>query len=594
MGRWRSLRQGLLAGAIAVALLATATPPASGETQEVFEDGIPLADGDNLVVGGRALTLPTIDPVAALITPSGALRRFQTYLGPGQLIEVEPLPDGDYMGLLVYQGEFGLLRINPDLSPDTACGPNGRGPLTMGAANDLVVVAPFAYVGGALGTDKALFRFELDCSPGTDTDGSQFAGDGLLTQDPAGEPATIYDIEVGPGVLVTAGYEGDDGEIDVFELDGDLFTPFNGTGQLTPDSDSATTRFLYVELRSDGDAQFDAGDTLVTGGQEGSGSTIGAVAGDGSVPDGLCMGHVNGFFTFEVSPTTDDFIFSIEITPGGIVFAGAAVRQSNFQPDAYVNAFNLDLCDRSTGTAAQNWVELLPSLADGTSNFIGALEASGENVFAIGGFDNVATMSFDGFKYLLNPDLMGVGGYGLAGFAPIDLTTQPGSGGPVGGTPGGGLPGGGNDLPGDFNLDGRVDAADYVVWRKAPRLTQDGIVVRIQTPSGVREGDESQLYQEWRTNFGRTSSVQRAGATQRARRRPITFARNRSTLRGNESKLVRVRLTKAGRRLVRGYSRKRLRATLRLTVTYRPASGAAPQRRTFTRRVTLRVQRKRR
>ncbi len=40
-------------------------------------------------------------------------------------------------------------------------------------------------------------------------------------------------------------------------------------------------------------------------------------------------------------------------------------------------------------------------------------------------------------------------------------------------------------LPGDFNGDGSVDAADYVVWRKN---------------NGTQEG-----YDSWRTNFGRTS-----------------------------------------------------------------------------------------
>ena len=44
---------------------------------------------------------------------------------------------------------------------------------------------------------------------------------------------------------------------------------------------------------------------------------------------------------------------------------------------------------------------------------------------------------------------------------------------------------GGGELPGDFNMDGIVDAADYVVWRKTDS-TQEG-------------------YDEWRTNFGRTS-----------------------------------------------------------------------------------------
>jgi hypothetical protein len=45
----------------------------------------------------------------------------------------------------------------------------------------------------------------------------------------------------------------------------------------------------------------------------------------------------------------------------------------------------------------------------------------------------------------------------------------------------GSLPG----LPGDFNGDGIVDAADYVVWRKT---------------DGMQAG-----YNNWRTNFGRTS-----------------------------------------------------------------------------------------
>jgi hypothetical protein len=47
------------------------------------------------------------------------------------------------------------------------------------------------------------------------------------------------------------------------------------------------------------------------------------------------------------------------------------------------------------------------------------------------------------------------------------------------------------DLPGDFNSDGRVDAADYVVWRKT---------------DGTQPG-----YNDWRTNFGRTVSPPTAG-----------------------------------------------------------------------------------
>src|SRR5262249_18783185 len=45
-------------------------------------------------------------------------------------------------------------------------------------------------------------------------------------------------------------------------------------------------------------------------------------------------------------------------------------------------------------------------------------------------------------------------------------------------------------IPGDFNSDGRVDAADYVVWRKGLGTTY--------LPSD---------YSTWRTNYGRTSAT---------------------------------------------------------------------------------------
>jgi hypothetical protein len=41
-------------------------------------------------------------------------------------------------------------------------------------------------------------------------------------------------------------------------------------------------------------------------------------------------------------------------------------------------------------------------------------------------------------------------------------------------------------LAGDFNADGKVDAADYVVWRKDP----------------TAHGGDPAGYNTWRTNFG--------------------------------------------------------------------------------------------
>lgn len=211
------------------------------------------------------------------------------------------------------------------------------------------------------------------------------------------------------------------------------------------------------------------------------------------------------------------------------------------------------------------------------------------------GFD----IAQDGMAYFVagsffHPLNLQTGAAGTGGTVPAflnGLTVVPPPGTPGGGTPGGGQPGTG--LPGDFDLNGSVDAADYVLWRKGV-LSEDGLTVRVQTPNGVLDGDTSELYNVWRSNFGRSLGSERASAAQRRRRKAIVFARNTSVLRGEESKRVRIRLTKAGRRLVRGYKRKRLSGTLTLTVTYRPASGAAAQKRTFKQKVTLRVKRKRR
>jgi T5SS/PEP-CTERM-associated repeat protein len=53
-------------------------------------------------------------------------------------------------------------------------------------------------------------------------------------------------------------------------------------------------------------------------------------------------------------------------------------------------------------------------------------------------------------------------------------------------------------LPGDFNRDGSVDAADYVVWRRSP--------------SGNALVDTTN-YQTWRSNFGRTAALSAGSAS---------------------------------------------------------------------------------
>ena len=57
----------------------------------------------------------------------------------------------------------------------------------------------------------------------------------------------------------------------------------------------------------------------------------------------------------------------------------------------------------------------------------------------------------------------------------------------------------GGGLPGDYNLDGTVDAADYVVWRKSEGTTN--ILPNDQLGGTI----DSRQYNQWRANFGATA-----------------------------------------------------------------------------------------
>jgi hypothetical protein len=55
-------------------------------------------------------------------------------------------------------------------------------------------------------------------------------------------------------------------------------------------------------------------------------------------------------------------------------------------------------------------------------------------------------------------------------------------------------------VPGDYNANGVVDAADYVAWRNA--LDTPTTLPNDTTPGTVTQAD----YDVWRTNFGRTAA----------------------------------------------------------------------------------------
>jgi hypothetical protein len=58
-------------------------------------------------------------------------------------------------------------------------------------------------------------------------------------------------------------------------------------------------------------------------------------------------------------------------------------------------------------------------------------------------------------------------------------------------------------VAGDFNADGTVDAADYVVWRKLRGKTEGHLAADATGPEGVRDGIVDKWdYDMWRANFG--------------------------------------------------------------------------------------------
>jgi hypothetical protein len=56
--------------------------------------------------------------------------------------------------------------------------------------------------------------------------------------------------------------------------------------------------------------------------------------------------------------------------------------------------------------------------------------------------------------------------------------------------------------PGDYNRDGSVDAADYIVWRRARGQTDAGIDADGNGNGRIDDGD----YQVWRSNFGKLAT----------------------------------------------------------------------------------------
>ena len=65
-------------------------------------------------------------------------------------------------------------------------------------------------------------------------------------------------------------------------------------------------------------------------------------------------------------------------------------------------------------------------------------------------------------------------------------------------------------LAGDFNGDGEVDIADYVVWRNNLGSTDESVINNAGVVDGVVDASD---YYEWKSNFGATAALESLGAT---------------------------------------------------------------------------------
>jgi hypothetical protein len=77
------------------------------------------------------------------------------------------------------------------------------------------------------------------------------------------------------------------------------------------------------------------------------------------------------------------------------------------------------------------------------------------------------------------------------------------------------IQGGPAGVQGDYNNNGVVDAADYVLWRNGGPLQNE-----VDTPGTVNAAD----YTEWRARFGKTTNGSGAGAQFAAVPEPATLA----------------------------------------------------------------------
>jgi hypothetical protein len=174
---------------------------------------------------------------------------------------------------------------------------------------------------------------------------------------------------------------------------------------------------------------------------------------------------------------------SLTVNGGAVTLAGA----NTYPGDNTVNGGSLT-ASGATATFGGGDVTVNSGSAAISTGVMNAILDTATLTLAGGGTANTADAGFidlaAGVNELIGSLILGTttytsGTFGATGSGAINIFDEYFLGGGI-------ITVGGAGLPGDYNNDGQVDAADYVVWRKDP-ATHGG------DPAG---------YNTWRTNFG--------------------------------------------------------------------------------------------
>lgn len=228
---------------------------------------------------------------------------------------------------------------------------------------------------------------------------------------------------------------------------------------------SGTGTFTHTGTSTySGSSTVEAGTFNFTGNHTGAGGysvlVDGTLAGIGSISSTISL-------TGKLSPGN-----AVDMNTVGTFTAGGLTFQSGSR-----GVFELKPGDTTVGSGINDYVDVVGAItaADLTTinidiQAIGGGSLSGIGTWTLASYDTLAVTGTQTFN------VTGVTGGYTIGFVPDDNMNQAGPGAlklTLGVT-----------LPGDFNSDGKVNAADYVLWRK--------------NPSGFLPS----TYDTWRANFG--------------------------------------------------------------------------------------------